>query len=161
MWTKYNIQACNAACIDKRSLYVYPTQLAKNTTGGGVALRATFAALIALGSIPGAAAITPNLAHVAFADPSSANGNFTGDVQPKFNLLCSDEKKGTDFGDFGQVNPNLNNYFSAVFKDFTTQLQNNGTRIEISVEDLYKAVEEANNSSEKFYEYIRLSLIHI
>lgn len=53
------------------------------------------------------------------------------------------------------MNPNLNNYFSAVFKDFTTQLQNNGTRIEISVEDLYKAVEEANNSSEKFYEYIR------
>lgn len=53
------------------------------------------------------------------------------------------------------MNPNLNNYFSAVFKDFTTQLQNNGTRIEISVEDLYKVVEEANNSSEKFYEYIR------
>lgn len=42
---------------------------------GGVALRATFAALIALGNIPGAAAITPNLAHVAFASTTSSHIN--------------------------------------------------------------------------------------
>ena len=42
------------------------------TQRGGVALRATFAALIALGSIPGAAAISPNFSQVAFAASSDS-----------------------------------------------------------------------------------------
>ena len=41
--------------------------------GGGVALRATFAALIALGSIPGAAVISSNFSPVAFAATRSSN----------------------------------------------------------------------------------------
>ena len=42
------------------------------TQRGGVALRATFAALIALGSIPGAAAVSPDFSNVAFAATSDS-----------------------------------------------------------------------------------------
>lgn len=59
-------------CTDNRSTYVFPKRLAK-TQRGGVALRATFAALIALGSIPGAAVISSNFSPVAFAATRSSN----------------------------------------------------------------------------------------
>ena len=45
----------------------------KKHRGGGVALRATFAALIALGSIPCAAVISPNFSSVAFAATRSSD----------------------------------------------------------------------------------------
>ncbi len=50
--------------------------LHKTQRGGGVALRATFAALIALGSIPGAAAISPNYSQVAFAATSDSSDDY-------------------------------------------------------------------------------------
>ena len=49
------------------------------TQRGGVALRATFAALIALGSIPGAAAVSPDFSNVAFAATSDSS-NQSSDI---------------------------------------------------------------------------------
>lgn len=133
----------------------------QKTQRGGVALRATFAALIALGSIPGAVAITPNLVPAAFAatnsDTVSNNSdieNLTGDfyeivkdihVADNVYNIANDDYS---FVDKFKSNDGLKNAATnALKKVLSDKLNNNDYVAEIPLKGSYKTIHDAVTSS--------------
>ena len=139
------------------------------TQRGGVALRATFAALIALGSIPGAAAISPNFSQVAFAATSDSEEHHFPDTYIDALTTAADWKTISVYGWIhggGDVKEDLRDpskadrfyeYDSSSYKSnflycLQTELSGNTNKKEIPITCAYKDIEAALTGPDKFYD---------
>ena len=135
-------------------------------SGGGVALRATFAALIALGSIPGAAAVSPNFSNVAFAATRGANEYQFPDK------YINELKTAADWKIRGYISTdkytpsscstycssdrfrvmNSDSFKICLLRYLKQQLNSNTNKKEIPITCAYKDIEPALTDPDKFYE---------